>query len=64
MQIYGKIKVHIFSNTLEETKLDRIAQKSKYHTMLKSNPAAASMFPCKFSSTVHYGKTMASLDVT
>ena len=43
-QIYGKIKVHIFSNTLERPNLiEYITKQSKYHNILKSNPAAASM---------------------
>ena len=32
-----------FSNTLEETKLDRVSKQGKYHNIPKSNPAAASM---------------------
>ena len=69
IQIYGKIKVHIFSYTLKETKLDRIYHKNEVNIqiflsqILQRHPCpivhvnlVAGMFP----RTVQYGKTMAS----
>ena len=43
IQIYSKIKVHIFSNTLGVTKLDITKQIGKFHNILMTNPVAASM---------------------